>query len=171
MATVKHTLKPEEAQFLAANFPQYVKNNGTNFPVAGLAYDGGSTDEEAFWQFRAVNYGSGQPISVKIVWYADNASSGNVKWGARIAAITPNVDTYNVETKSFATQATVIDTNLGSTQQLHSCEIVIRGGDLDALSPDDEVWIGIARNASDTTNDTMSNDAILVSVEVSYSDI
>lgn len=168
MATVKQSLDVEAAQFLASAFPQYVKNNGTNFPVSGLAFDGGSSDEKAYWKLRATNYGSGS-LTLNLEWYADTASSGNVKFGARIAAITPDTDSQDIETKSFATQTTVTDTHLGTTgQRLHRCSITI--SNLDSLAADDIFWLEIARVASDTGNDTMTGDAILVSAELTYSD-
>ena len=54
MATVYHQLLPEEAQFLATAFPQYLRTLGTNFPVPGLAYDA-AADEAAFWKLAALN--------------------------------------------------------------------------------------------------------------------
>jgi hypothetical protein len=84
---------PEEAQFLATAFPAYVKNNGSNFPVSGLAFDAAS-DEAAFWKFVATSYGSGN-LTVRIYWYADTASSGDVIWDVSISAITANTDSQD----------------------------------------------------------------------------
>lgn len=168
MATVYQHFAPEDAVFLAANFPQYVRNLGTNFPVTGLAFDGGSTDEDCFFKFVATNYGSGN-LTLTIYWYADTASSGNVLWGARIAAITANTDTQDVETKAFATAQTQQDSHLGTTnQRLHSVDLTI--SNLDSLANGDVVWLHFYRDASDTTNDTMTGDAIMVMLRLSYSD-
>lgn len=168
MATVRQLLLPEEAQFLAANFPQYVKNNGTNFPVSGLAYDGGSTNEEAFWKFVASAYGSGN-LTFTLFWYADTASSGNVQWGVRISAITANTDSQDIETDALATATETQDSHLGTTgQRLHSLDVTV--SNLDSLADGDYVTVGIYRDASDTTNDTMTGDAILVAALLSYSD-
>ena len=38
MATVYRELAPEEAQFAASAFPQFVKNAGTNFLMSEAAY-------------------------------------------------------------------------------------------------------------------------------------
>lgn len=166
MATVKHTLLPEEAQFLASAFPQYVKNNGSNFPVSGLAYDAASI-ETVYWKFIAQNYGSGN-LTLNIHWYADTATSADVVWGAAIAAITPDTDTQDVETKAFATANTVTDTHLGTTgQRLHRAVMTI--SNLDTVAADDVVWIKLERTAN-SGSDTMTGDAIVVSVEVTYSD-
>lgn len=168
MATRYRDFLPEGAQFPATNFPQYLRVAGTNFPVTGLAYDGGSTNEEAFWKFVISNYGSGN-ITVTVFWYADTASSGNVQWGARIAAITPNSDTQDIETKALATATETQDSHLGTTgQRLHSIDVVV--SNLDSVADGDLVTLGIYRDASDTSNDTMTGDAILVAARVSYSD-
>lgn len=163
-----HYLTPEEAQFQTTNFPQYVVNQGTNFPVSGLAYDGGSTDENAFWKFVATGYISGE-ILLYIYWYADTASTGNVVWGAQIAAMPPNGAAGDIETKSLATASTIQDQHLGTTgQRLHSCIITV--SNLDSIAADDLVFVKIYRDASDTGNDDMAGDAILVHVVLSYTD-
>lgn len=166
MATVFQSVIPEEAQFLASAFPQYVKANGTNFPVSGLAFDAG-TEERAFWKLKARNYGSGN-ITLKLSWYADTATSGVVRWAARLAAITPNTDSQDVETKAFATQQAVDDTHLGTTgQRLHEIDLTI--SNLDSVANGDDVWLEISRLGAHA-NDTMTGDSILTLVELSYSD-
>jgi hypothetical protein len=168
MGTVHQHFWPEEAHFLAATFPQYVKVNGANFPVSGLAFDGGSVDENAFWKFIATRYGTGV-LTLTVLWYADTANVGNVVWGARLAAVTPNVDTQDVETKAFAAAQTAPDAHLGTTgQRLHSVDITI--SNLDTLANGDMCWLHVFRDASDTVNDTMTGDAILVGLRLSYSD-
>lgn len=168
MATVKQQLAPEEAQFAAASFPQLVRNAGTNFPVSGLAYDA-AADEWGYWKLKASNYGSGN-LTLILRWYADTGSANNVVWQAKIAAITPDTDSQDVETKAFATLNFVQDTHLGTTgQRVHTCTITI--SNLDSLAADDEVWLAIGRDADGTNaTDDMTGDAILIDAEVQYSD-
>ena len=168
MATVRQWLAPEEAQFLATNFPAYSKINGTNFPVSGLAYDA-TTDEAAFWKFPAVSYGSGN-ITLTILWYADTASSGNVSWEAQIACITPNTDSQDVETDGLATLNHVGDAHIGTTgQRVHSCDITL--SNLYSIAALDLCFLRVARDANGTNNtDDMAGDAILLGVLMSYSD-
>lgn len=167
MATVYLELSPEESQFLASSFPQYVKNNGTNFPVSGLAYDG-AADEAAFWSFIATNYGSGD-LTLEIFWYADSTTSGDVIWDAQIAAITPNSDTQDVETDSLATVQSVTDSHLGTTaQRLHSCSITI--SNLDSLASGDQVWLRLNRDANNASDTLNSVDAIVTKLRLSWSD-
>lgn len=166
MATVYQALVPEQAVFGSAAAPAYKKINGTNFPVSGLYYDA-SADESAYFKIRAVRYGSGN-LTLALEWYADTASSGDVIWGAQIAAITPDADSQDVETDGLATANTVTDTHLGTTgQRLHRGTITI--SNLDSLAADDIVWLRIYRDA-DAGGDTMTGDAILTLATLSYSD-
>lgn len=165
MATVVQQLDPAAAQFLSSAFPQPLRP-GTNFPVYGLYFDA-AADEAAFWRFQAVNYGSGN-VTVRVEWYADTASTGDVIWGVQLAAITPNSDTQDVETKALATANTATDTHLGTTgQRLHFIDVTV--SNLDSLANNDAVWLRLYRDA-DAAGDTMSGDAIVTGVTVSYSD-
>jgi hypothetical protein len=163
MANVVLELDPAAAHTLSTAFPALVRN-GTNFPVAALAYDA-ATDEAAFWGFRAINYASGN-LTVHIDWYADTATSGDVVWEVQLAAITPDSDSQDVETKAMATLNTVTDTHLGTTgQRLHRATVTL--SNLDSLAADDDVWIRVARDANNAS-DTMAGDAFLVKVGVTY---
>lgn len=166
MATVYQHLMPEAAQFKTTTFPQFVRNQGTNFPVAALAYDA-ATEEAAYFKWVATNYGSGN-ITCTVYWYADTASSGDVIWGAAMAAITANTDTQDVETKAFATAQTATDTHLGTTgQRAHSIDVTI--SNLDSVASGDIVWLHLYRDA-DAAGDTMAGDAFLLGLRLSYSD-
>jgi hypothetical protein len=168
MATVYKELDPEAHIPPSSNYGEYVRNYGSNFSVSGLAFDGGSTNESVFFKFIAHNYGSGN-VTVTVYWYADTASSGNVQFGAGISVITPNTDTQDIETDTFATATETQDSHLATTgQRLHSMTIAI--SNLDSLAADDHVVLWFYRDASDTTNDTMAGDAIVTKLVVSYSD-
>jgi len=166
MATVTHTLLPEEAQYLASAFPAFTKVNGTNFPVSGLAFDA-TSDEAAFWKFVASNYGSGN-LTVSIFWYADTASSGDVIFDVQISAITPNSDSQDIETDALATANSVTDSHIGTTgQRLHQADVTV--SNLDSLAAGDLVHLRLNRDANNGS-DTMTGDAIVVAVTVAYSD-
>lgn len=166
MATVTREFAPEEALFLATAFPAYTKINGTNFPVSGLAYDA-TTSESAHWRFVATSYGSGN-LTLRVLWYADTASSGGVVWEGAIAAITPNTDSQDIETDAYATATNAADTHLGTTgQRLHSVDVTI--SNLDSLAADDWVTLKVSRLPANAS-DTLTGDAILVGLVLSYSD-
>lgn len=168
MATVKLQLDPRTAIPGTANGAQHTVFDGTNFPVPALAFDGGSADEAVYFLFKAINYGSGN-LTLTIDWYADTASTGNVVWGAQVAAITPNIDTQDIEAKAFAAANTQQDAHLGTiAQRLHSVDLVI--SNLDSIAADDWVALHLFRDASDTVNDTLAGDALVVMLTLSYSD-
>lgn len=166
MATTEVPIDPWEASFPTSNPAAPVEVQGTNFPVRGLAFDA-TTQETAFYRLPVQKYGSGN-LTLDIDWYADSASSGGVVFGASIAAITPNTDTQDVETKAFATENTASDTHLGTTgQRLHRFSITI--SNLDSLANADSLWLRLRRVPSDGS-DTMTGDAIVTGLLLSYSD-
>lgn len=167
MATVVHefdlgALVPR----VGTAFPQYLDTAGTNFPVPGLAFDA-ATAESIYSTFKAINYGSGN-LTIEIDWYADTASSGDVIWGFQLAAITPDTDTQDVETDGLATANTVTDSHLGTTgQRVHRTSITV--SNLDSLANGDRCFFRFYRDAA-AGGDTMSGDAIVVGLVLSYSD-
>ena len=168
MATVRLYLAPEEAQFMSTAFPAFKVNLGTNFPVSGLAYDGaGATAERAYWKFEPAGYGSGN-LTCDIVFYNDSSTAGACVWEAALAAVTPETDSQDVETKAFATAQQVTKSHPGATaQRLQKATITI--SNLDSIAAGDEVWLRISRLQTDAA-DTSTADVILTSVRISYSD-
>ena len=167
MATVSIALSPGDAALPTSNPAAPVQPQGTNFPVPGLAFDG-TTQETAYFYFPAISYGSGN-VSVEVEWYADSGTTDAITFGASLAAITPNTDTTDIETKAFATENTASDSHLGTTaQRLHSFTITV--SNLDSLAAGDWVCLRLRRVPADG-GDTMTGiDAIVTRVIVSYSD-
>jgi hypothetical protein len=166
VSSVRVGLEVGDAEFPTSNPATPVLFQGTNFPVSGLAFDT-STQETCFFKLPGWLYGSGT-ITVRIEWYADTATSGGVTFGASIAAITPNTDTQDIETKAFATENTGSDTHLGTTgQRLHTFDITV--SNLDSIAADDAVWLRLRRVPADA-GDTMTGDCIVTRVTVIYSD-
>lgn len=167
MATVKQTLSLDGAKLQTSSFAGLLGTQGTNFPLIGqYAFDGTST-ERIFFRFQALNYGSGN-ITVTIGWYAATATSGAVVWETALAAMTPNTDTASWEGKAFATANTATDTHLGTTaQRPHSIDVTV--SNLDSIAANDWAVLRVSRLPADA-GDTMSGDAVLVSVDIAYSD-
>lgn len=166
MATVYQSFEPADALLPTSNGAAPSQVQGTNFPVPGLAFDA-TTQETVFFGFPALNYGSGN-LTVEVQWYADSASSGGVTFGASLAAITPNTDSQDIETDSFATENTASDTHIGTTgQRLHSFSITV--SNLDSLASGDWVMLRLRRVPADGS-DTMTGDCIVSRVVLSYSD-
>lgn len=163
MATVVHVFGPRDALYPASNYAQFKSVAGTNFPVESLAFDA-STSETVYFLFRAVSYGSGN-LTIRIRWYADTASSGDVIFLAALACITANTDTQDIETKAFGSTNSATDSHLGTTgQRLH--EVTITLSNTDSIAADDWCVLSLARDISDT----MSGDALVVEVGVEYAD-
>lgn len=166
MATVYRPLWPGFVSFPTTNPAAPVETQGTSFPVPGLAFDA-TTQETCYLFFRAINYGSGN-LTATVQWYADSATTGGVVWGGSLAAITPDSDTQDIETKAFATESTAADTHLGTTgQRLHSIDITL--SNLDSIASGDWVCLRLRRAPADGS-DTMTGDAIVVGLTLSYSD-
>lgn len=166
MANVRLDLDPEQAVYLGSAFPQYDKANGTNYPVSGLRYDAAGT-ETAYWKLDSFGYGSGN-ITCDLLWQAENATSGVVRWEVAIAAITADADSQDVTTKAFATAQTVDDTHLGTTgKRVMLATVTI--SNLDSIAASDLVWVKISRLGAHA-NDTMANDCWLLQARLTYSD-
>jgi len=166
MATVTLTLDHHVFIPAASSGPQFVARAGTNFPVPSLAFDA-SAEETCYLSLPILDYGSGN-LTLKVFWYADTASSGDVIWGAAIAAITPNTDSQDIETKAFATAQTATDSHLGTTgQRVHTVDITI--SNLDSLAAGDWVAMKFYRDA-DAAGDTMGGDAHFLGAVLTYSD-
>lgn len=168
MATIKHVLARTSDQFdpIGSAFPRSVRLSGTNFPVEGLAFADGA-DQACVTRLKATNYGSGN-ITAILTWCADTATSGVVRWGASLACITPESDSQDVTTDSFATEVTVDDTHLGTTAR-RKMNATITINQLDSIAADDIIYLRIRRIGTNV-NDTMTDSAILMCVELQYSD-
>ncbi|OUC99312.1 hypothetical protein CA984_03640 [Streptosporangium minutum] len=141
---------------------------GTSFPMPRLLFDAGA-DEARMWKTSAVSYGSGA-WTIEVIWYAVNATSGVVRWEIAVAAVTPETDSQDIETKAFATAVTVDDTHLGTTsKRLHKATFTVSGANLDGVAADDDVRIRLRRIGSNVA-DTLANDAAVTEVRLSYSD-
>lgn len=158
-----HEFEAQDGDVRSTGFPGLVKADGTAIPVPGYAFDA-STEEALFFRFRASDYVSGDVV-VALDWYADTATSGNVVWGAQLAAVTPSSDTQNIETDALPTVTTVTSAAGASTQRLIRATITLTGAALDSLAPDDHVALRVSRVAANGS-DTMVGDAILLYVHV-----
>ncbi|MFI6296840.1 hypothetical protein ACIBEJ_34985 [Nonomuraea sp. NPDC050790] len=165
--TFYYDLRPGAAQYPATNYARLLRNQSTNV-AEWLAYDP-STAKDAYWELEAFAYPVSAPdITVRVVWGAATATTGVVRWSAQLAAITPETDSQDAETKTYATAVTVDDTHLGTTaKRLMAATITITGASLDSVTGSDEVWLKLTRVA-DHANDTLLGDAWLKSVGVSY---
>lgn len=138
---------------------------GTNFPIAVLAFDA-STIQTAFASFIANAYGSGN-ITLTLYLYAASASSGDSVWEASIAAVTPNTDTGDIESKAFATAQTATLTHPGTTGK-RQLSVAITISNLDSIAAGDMVVVKLRRL---TSGNTMTGDGYVEYANLQYSDV
>lgn len=166
MPTVTQWLDPLAARmFTTIAPPELVQDNGTNFPVNSLAFDGGSTIEAAFWEVPVVNYGSGN-ITVLVDFFTSATSNATVFQGA-ISVTTPS-DAQSLLTDAFATAnaASAVTSNSTSNGPLRA-NITI--SNLDSIANADRMTFKLFRDPGNG-GDTNTADAKVIGVWIQYSD-
>lgn len=115
-----------------------------------------STEEEAVWQFVVdPNYAAGT-ASLEILFSMTSVQSGdtNVKWDAKIMAVTGSSDSTDFNSDSYASEQTV--THALATDQpagyVRKATITFTQAQADAMAVDDIVRIHIARDVSVASN-------------------
>jgi hypothetical protein len=128
--------------------------------VAGAKFDGTAAQFMEYGPFKLPSdfAGFGTP---KLPWIADTATTGAVRWNLSVGAVTPNVDTGDIRTKTYAAVNGVTDTVLGATAgRLHETDAVTLSNS-DSSAAGDEVMIRLERDPTHV-DDTMSGFAIAV---------
>lgn len=170
MATIKRELLPQTAFPAASNGAQHDVVAGSNAPIPVLAFDGGSTNETVFWTVPLLGYGSGT-LTLDVYWRPATSTTGThtARWGAAIASLTANSDTDAVGSSTFGTAVEVNDDVLGTTAgRPHMVQIT--GLDVTGLANEDILTVQLYRDASNTTDDDLTEDAYVFYCVLSYSD-
>lgn len=146
-------------------FPEEINDPGTNYAARGLAFDA-TANEDSYTRFRADNYGSGN-VSVVVDWYSRTGqTSGGVVFAAALSVLTP-ADAQSVLTDAFATENTQATTVSGTARALNRTTITV--SNLDSLANADSVELRLGRRPTNGS-DTMTGDAVVVDVNIEYSD-
>lgn len=98
-------------------------------------------------------------LKIRIRWMSATATTGNVRWGVQIERDNTDSDADSFDTAFEAHTATS-----GTSGSRVWTEITITT--IDSLTVGDAYRLKVYRDASDTTNDTVTGDAQLVRVEV-----
>lgn len=159
----------------AATFPDGSTNNippgqslrkgsqtGTAAFIRTIDFDGAGAVENIFWTLRLPDdYVSGGTL--KLHWMA-NATSGNVKWQARVGAVTP-ADADTALEHAFAAAATVTTAaNATEARRVVESSITLT---TDSMAPGDLVTVHLFRDSGDAA-DTCTVDAELLSAQLEY---
>jgi hypothetical protein len=98
-------------------------------------------------------------ILAKIEAMATTATTGNIRWRVEFERGTTDIDSDSFDTATEATMATSGTSGIATTTDI-TCTTI------DSLVADDRFRVRISRVGNDGTNDTMSGDAELISVEL-----
>jgi hypothetical protein len=164
------TLTAASAILPNTNFPGRTTVAGTNYPVEILQFDAtAATAEEAHWQLSLEGYGGGD-LAFKIVWYGESANSGQVNWEIAVSAFTPNTDDTSIEAAGFGSPVEADDPHLGTTnEQLMEITVTLSSPAEKNLAADgDFLEVRLRRRSDDVTNDTMSGDANVPFIVLTY---
>jgi hypothetical protein len=127
-----------------------------------LAFDAGQT-EWACWTFRMpANYASA-PVA-KIQFKMASATSGNVVWDVRVAAVTPG-DSTDVDAKVFGSANTATQAVGGTAGYMTEASVTLTNAD--SVAAGDWVTIYVARAGADGS-DTATGDAELCGLAITY---
>jgi hypothetical protein len=145
-----------DAQPTATNFATLDTRNS----IAVLDFDGGSTNEETTFVGvlpEGADVSSG--LKVRIHWMATSATSGNCRWGVQFEKSGTDLDSDSFDTATEAHTATNGTSGIETVTEITATSI-------DSITAGDRFRIKVYRDASDTTNDTMTGDAELIAVEI-----
>ncbi len=149
------TFRPSDNQPPASNYATIDTRNS----VMVLDFDD-TTEESAVFVGvipEGANLASG--LIVNIFWAATSATSGNGRWGVQFEKHGTDLDSDSFDTATEAhtacsgTSGIVVKTSITATT-------------IDSLAAGDQFRLKVYRDASDTTNDTITGDIELVAVEV-----
>lgn len=128
-----------------------------------LDFDASSVEYAVFRGVLPTGYGGGG-VTVKVIWAASSATSGNCVWYAQWERI--NAGGQDIDSDSFATTTGVVaaaDTVSGETSE--SSINFADGSEMDSLAAGEMFRLKVSRGAADGS-DTMTGDAELLAVVV-----
>lgn len=167
MATIYIPINWKMWEVGTSAIPEEVAIAGTNDVVYGRAFDAAAREDIYFDLVIPLFGASATTMNVNLMWYSRSGSTtGDVIWGARLGALTPS-DAQSMETDGYGTAATVTTTVLSTAKGMKLSTVAITS--LDSLAALDLVKFNVYRDAA-AGGDTMSGDAILKHLYLSYSD-
>lgn len=165
MATVTQWLDPKGADvFTTVTAPEWIQANGTNFPKAGWAFDGGGATEAIFWEVPVVNYGSGN-LTLLVDFYTSATSNATIFQAA--ISVTTDGDAQSMLTDAFAT-ATASSAITSNSTANGPKRATITISNLDSIANGDRMTLKLFRDGAGS--DTNTADAVVFGVWLQYSD-
>lgn len=135
---------------------------GTRNGHAAINFDA-ATDEAAIFTGVLGGYAGGG-LTVRLLWCAVSATSGNVVWSAAVERI--HEGTLDIDADSFAASKSVTATAPGTSGITRHDDITFaHGAEIDSLSNNEAFRLKISRDA-DHASDTMTGDAQILRVVI-----
>lgn len=125
-----------------------------------------STNEHADFSEKLRNYGSGG-FNV-IIGHTSDGTGGNVKWDVTFKSFTDDVD--NLGSKAFGAapsgNTVTAAAPTAANEIVYDTITVSDGADMDSIANGEQYHLRVTRDAADAADTLNSNDAFLVSVEI-----
>ena len=132
----------------------------TRNSIAVLDFDDGPTNEATSFVSiipEGANLTSG--LKIRLHWMATSATTGVVRWGVQLERGNTDLDADSFDTAVEANTTTSATSGIPVVTEITTTS-------LDGLTAGDLFRLRVYRDSSDTTNDTMTGDAELITVEV-----
>jgi hypothetical protein len=161
MSTTRVVLTPESAHFPDSAYAGLGRSAFQARPV--LLFDAGATEEEAWWTFVAPQ-GLAGALSAVISYYMASATSGTVAWDVYVEAVSAG-DAQDLDANATPGWDTVNTsggvTVPGTAGYLDQISVTLTNAD--TVAAGDLVRVRLVR---DTSTDTATGDAAVLSVEI-----
>jgi len=131
----------------------------TRNSILVLEFDAATEESATFVGVVNENASLTSGLTVRLWWMGDAATSGNVRWGVQFEKTGTDLDADSYDTNAQVTSAANGTSGIESVASITITTI-------DSLAAGDRFRLRVYRVAADATNDTMTGDAQLVSVEV-----
>jgi hypothetical protein len=163
-------LRAHDASPPAASYAQADVVDGGSTPAEAVPvwdFDGGTSDEYVdFMCMMPAHYG-GNGLTCTIVWSSSAVAGGSngVVWGIALRRIEDDNEDIN-SSHSYDYNEVNPDPPSAIGEVSHDDITFTNGSDMDSVVAGDYFILRIRREASDTTNDTMSGDAELHAIYI-----
>lgn len=173
MATITQVFAPESARLSSSANPELIQVVGTGgtIPFTYLAYAfDAATQENIYFVTRLANYGASNPtLTLDIDWYSVTAQTANTcVWGWSLMCYTAQTDTVLWSSRNMATAQTGSQAAAATGGRVFRTSIA-NTANKDSATADDIAVIKLYRDAANGS-DTMTGDAAVVLVSLTYSD-
>jgi hypothetical protein len=101
-------------------------------------------------------------LKIILFWASTTATTGAVEWQASI----DNLAAHSIDSDSYGTAVSQVSNTSGTAASMNSATISLPNANLQSLAAEMPYKLLIKRQASDTSNDTMTDVASLFLVEV-----